>query len=196
MLYERKNFWKEASTEEVKRAFDFAVPYKDFLNKCKTERETVQWTEELLKASKFKSLPASKQSKRVYSVFRNKTIAMAVLGSEPLSAGFNMVAAHIDAPRVDLKQNPLYEDKSSNRLYENSLLWWYKEISMGFHSFGTYGIIIRTDGTILNISIGENEDEPVFIIPDLLPHLARKEQYTKTLGEAISASNMNLIFQV
>ena len=86
LLYERKNFWKEASADEIKNAFDFAVPYKDFLNKCKTERETVQWTEELLKANKFKSLPTSKQSKRVYSVFRNKTIAMAVLGSEPSTA--------------------------------------------------------------------------------------------------------------
>ena len=195
LLYERKNFWKEASADEIKNAFDFAVPYKDFLNKCKTERETVQWTEELLKANKFKSLPTSKQSKRVYSVFRNKTIAMAVLGSEPLSAGFNMVAAHIDAPRVDLKQNPLYEDKSSAtacmRTHYYGGIKKYQWVST---PLALHGTIIKSDGSIINISIGEKEEEPVFIIPDLLPHLARKEQYTKTLGEAISASNMNLIF--
>jgi aspartyl aminopeptidase len=195
LLYERKNFWKEASAEEIKKAFDFAVPYKDFLNQCKTERETVIWTEELLKANKFKALPAAKQNKKVYSVFRNKTIAMAVLGSEPVSAGFNMVAAHIDAPRVDLKQNPLYEDKSSavacmkTHYYGGIKKYQWVSTPLAIH-----GTIIKSDGSTINISIGENNEEPVFIIPDLLPHLARKEQYTKTLGEAISASNMNLIF--
>ncbi len=195
LLYERKNFWKDAPAPEVKKAMAFAIPYRDFLNKAKTERETVVWTEALLKSNKFQPLPASQAGKRVYSIFRGKTMAMAVIGSEPLSKGFNMVAAHIDAPRVDLKQNPLYEDKNSSmacmRTHYYGGIKKYQWVST---PLALHGIIVKADGSLQNVCLGESEDEPVFIIPDLLPHLARKEQYTKNLAEAIDASKMNLVF--
>lgn len=195
LLYERKNFWKDAPAAKIKQAMAFSGPYRDFLNKAKTEREAVVYTEALLKEHKFHSLPSAKANKRVYSIFRNKTIAMAVLGTEPLSNGFNMVASHIDAPRVDLKQNPLYEDKSSSmacmRTHYYGGIKKYQWVST---PLALHGIVVKADGSILDVCIGEKEEEPVFIIPDLLPHLARKEQYTKNLAEAIDASKMNLVF--
>lgn len=194
LAYERKNFWKEAPLAEQKAAFAFAEAYKSFLNEAKTERETIAYTEALLKKHKFTAI-GKKGSQKVYTIFRNKTIAMAVIGTEPIANGFNMVAAHIDAPRVDLKQNPLYEDSPSSmacmRTHYYGGIKKYQWVST---PLALHGIIIKKDGSKLEISIGERDDEPVFIIPDLLPHLARKEQYTKNLADAIDASKMNLLF--
>ena len=113
LAYEPRYFWKEATFEEQKKAMAYAIPYIEFLNKAKTERETIAYTLDILKNNKFSPI-GKKGSRKVYSVFRNKTMAMAVIGSEPISKGFNMIAAHIDSPRVDLKQNPLYEDINSS----------------------------------------------------------------------------------
>ena len=195
LSYERKNFWKEASPAEIKKAHAFAGPYKGFLNECKTERETVVWTEALLKANKFQLLGKSKGGKKVYSIFRGKTMAMAVIGSKPVSEGVNMVAAHIDTPRVDLKQNPLYEDKNSDiacmRTHYYGGIKKYQWVST---PLALHGVFVKADGSLINLNLGEDPEDPVFVIPDLLPHLARKEQYTKNLGDAIDASRMNLVF--
>jgi aspartyl aminopeptidase len=195
LQYDRKNFWKEASTTEIKKAFAFAGPYREFLDQAKTVRESIAYTEKVLKANKFQPLSNGKAGKRVYSIFRNKTIAMAVLGSEPISNGVNMVAAHIDAPRVDLKQNPLYEDGPSGmacmRTHYYGGIKKYQWVST---PLALHGFVIKSDGSKVDVCIGEDLADPVFIIPDLLPHLARKEQYTKTLADAIDASRMNLIF--
>ncbi|MBP7310002.1 MAG: aminopeptidase [Candidatus Cloacimonetes bacterium] len=192
--YERKNFWKSAPAAEHQAAFAFAEAYKDFLNKAKTERETIAYTEALLKKHKFTTMD-KKGSKKVYSIFRGKTLAMAIIGSDPVANGVNMVAAHIDAPRVDLKQNPLYEDSgSSTACMRTHYYGGIKKYQWVSTPLALHGVVIKNDGTKLNISIGEDEKDPVFIIPDLLPHLARKEQYSKNLADAIDASKMNLIF--
>ena len=194
LSYERKNFWKEAPEAEIKAAYAFAEDYKQFLNEAKTEREAVAVAEALLKKHKFTTF-AKKGSNKVYATFRGKTLAMAIIGSEPVSNGVNMVAAHIDAPRVDLKQNPLYEDSNSStacmRTHYYGGIKKYQWVST---PLALHGIIVKNDGSKINISLGEKDDEPVFIIPDLLPHLARKEQYTKNLTDAIDASKMNLVF--
>ncbi|MCK9557102.1 MAG: aminopeptidase [Candidatus Cloacimonetes bacterium] len=195
LKYERKNFWKEASKEDQKAAMDYAVAYKQFLNEAKTERETTKWMEALLKKHKFTDIYGNKGGNKVYGIFRGKTMAIAILGSEPIAKGFKMVASHIDAPRVDLKQNPLYEDSSSQmacmRTHYYGGIKKYQWVST---PLALHGVVVKNDGTILDISLGEKEDEPVFIIPDLLPHLARKEQYSKNLNDAIDASKMNLVF--
>ncbi len=194
LTYEPRNFWKEATPEEQKKAMAYAIPYIEFLNKAKTERETIAYTLDILKNNKFSPI-GKKGSRKVYSVFRNKTMAMAVIGSEPISKGFNMIAAHIDSPRVDLKQNPLYEDNNSSlscmRTHYYGGIKKYQWVST---PLALHGVIIKKDGSVLNICLGEKEDEPVFVIPDLLPHLAGKEQYTKKLDEAIEAGKMNLVF--
>ncbi len=194
LVYERKNFWKDAPAEEQKQAFAYAEPYKEFLNVAKTVRETIAYTENILKKHKFSAV-GKKGSNKVYTIFRGKTMAIAVLGSEPVCNGVNMVAAHIDAPRVDLKQNPLYEDSTSPlacmRTHYYGGIKKYQWVST---PLALHGIIIKSDGSKLLISIGEKDSEPVFIIPDLLPHLARKEQYAKNMADAVDASKMNLIF--
>lgn len=195
LTYDRNNFWKDAPAAEQKAAMEYAVPYKKFLNECKTERETAIWMEKLLKKHKFSPIDGKKGSKLVYRVFRGKTMAVAVLGSEPLTNGFNMVASHIDAPRIDLKQNPLYEDGPSQmacmRTHYYGGIKKYQWVST---PLSLHGVVVKKDGSLLNINLGEKEDEPVFIIPDLLPHLARKEQYAKNLNDAIDASKLNLVF--
>ena len=194
LTYERRNFWKEANPEEQKKAMAYAIPYIEFLNKAKTERETIAYTLDILKNNKFTPF-GKKGSRKVYSVFHNKTMAMAVIGTEPISRGFNMIAAHIDSPRVDLKQNPLYEDSNSAlscmRTHYYGGIKKYQWVST---PLALHGVIIKNDGSVLHISIGEKDDEPVFVIPDLLPHLAGKEQYTKNLADAIEAGKMNLVF--
>ncbi|MGC9362193.1 MAG: aminopeptidase, partial [Candidatus Syntrophosphaera sp.] len=168
LLYERKNFWKEARQEEVKKAMAFAKPYKDFLNEAKTERESVRIFEKMLRDSKFLALPCGRGNTRVYSIFRNKTIAIAVIGKLPLSEGFNMVASHIDAPRVDLKQNPLYTDKNSSmacmRTHYYGGIKKYQWVST---PLALHGIVVKNDGRVMDVCIGEKDSEPVFIIPDL-----------------------------
>ena len=196
LAYERRNFWKEAPAREVKQALAFAGPYRDFLNRAKTVREAVAWTEAQLKQHRFTTLDAAARgAKRVYSVFRNKTLAMAVLGSQPLSQGFNMVAAHIDAPRIDLKQNPLYEDTPSGmacmRTHYYGGIKKYQWVST---PLALHGFLVKADGKSLDVCLGEDPGDPVFVIPDLLPHLARKEQYGKNILDAIDASRLNLVF--
>ena len=193
--YERKNFWKDAPVAEQKAAMDYAVDYKEFLNQAKTEREVAVWMEKLLKKHKFVDMHSKAGAKKVYSIFRGKTMAVAILGTEPLNKGFNMVAAHIDSPRIDLKQNPLYEDSNTKmtcmRTHYYGGIKKYQWVST---PLSLHGVIVKQDGSLLNISIGEKENEPVFVIPDLLPHLAAKEQYSKNLNEAIDASKLNLVF--
>lgn len=195
LLYERKNFWNTTDKAMQKKAFAYADGYKDFLNKAKTERETIRYTLEVLKSKQFKEIDGKKGHKKVYQVFRNKTMAFAIIGKEPVSKGVNMVAAHIDAPRIDLKQNPLYEDSNTNlAVMKTHYYGGIKKYQWVSTPLALHGIVVKSDGKTVNICIGDKPDEPVFIIPDLLPHLARKEQYTKTLGEAIDANKMNLVF--
>ncbi|MDI3504345.1 MAG: hypothetical protein PWP64_1281 [Candidatus Cloacimonadota bacterium] len=195
LAYERKNFWKDAPVAEQKVALEFATAYKAFLNTAKTEREVADWMEKLLRKHKFVDIHGQKGAQKVYGVFRGKTLAVAILGSEPLNNGFNMVASHIDSPRVDLKQNPLYQDGPSQmacmRTHYYGGIKKYQWVST---PLALHGVIVKNDGSLLKISLGEKEDEPVFIIPDLLPHLARKEQFAKNLNDAIDASKLNLVF--
>lgn len=195
LLYERKNFFKEAPQAERDKAFEYAKGFKTFLDECKTVRETVAWTEDVLKKHKFTTVDAKAAKDKVYTIFRGKTMAMAILGSEPLSKGCNLVAAHIDTPRIDLKQNPLYEDGPSGMLCGRTHYYGgIKKYQWVSTPLALHGVVIKADGEVVDISIGEQDDDPVFVIPDLLPHLARKEQYSKNLGDAINASKLNVIF--
>lgn len=195
LLYERLNFWKKAEQSLQDAAYKFADNYKEFLNKAKTERETVNYTVEVLKKNQFKPLDGKKGIKKGYQVFRNKTMAFAIIGKEPVSNGVNMIAAHTDAPRVDLKQNPLYEDgNTSLAVMKTHYYGGIKKYQWVSTPLALHGFVVKADGSSVNISIGDDPSDPVFIIPDLLPHLARKEQYSKSLSDAIDASKMNLVF--
>jgi aspartyl aminopeptidase len=128
---------------------------------------------------------------KVYTVNRGKSVIAAVIGTGPITAGTNIIAAHIDAPRIDLKQNPLYDDMDiaffKTHYYGGIKKYQWTTIPLALH-----GVILRADGSKLNIKIGEREDEPLFTITDLLPHLA-KEQMEKKLSEGITGESLNIL---
>ncbi len=188
LLYEKKTAWRKENKEEV---FSFAEEYKIFLNNCKTERLSVDYTLGLLEKAGFK--PLEEGGSRVYRIFKSKSISFAILGNEPILNGVNVIASHIDSPRVDLKQNPFYESDdvcmAKTHYYGGIKKYQWLSTPLALH-----GVVIKADGEKVKVDIGENPDDPVFVIPDLLPHLSRKVQYTKKLTEAFDANKMNLVF--
>jgi len=197
LSYTRKNFWLDTTKNEQKSAFKFSENYKKFLNSCKTERESIDYTIEELKTKSFVDIDdaKAKSSRFVYRVFKNKALAVAVIGKSPLKKGINIIGSHVDSPRVDLKQNPLYEDATTKlALMRTHYYGGIKKYQWMSQSLALHGVVVKNDGEKVNIVIGENELDPVFIMPDLLPHLAKNVQGSKPLGEAITADHMNVLF--
>jgi aspartyl aminopeptidase len=195
LKYERQNFWKEFSTGEQKKAFKFCEGYKQFLDNCKTDRESIVEAANNASKHKFTDLDVSPSGKKVFRTFRKKNAALALIGKKPISAGVNLIVSHIDAPRVDLKQNPLYEDSGTSLgMMRTHYYGGVKKYQWMSTPLALHGVFIKSSGEVVNISIGEDEQDPVFVMPDLLPHLAGQEQYSKKIGEAINASAMNLVF--
>jgi len=197
LVYERKNFWVETTKNEKKIAMRYSDGYKKFLTKCKTERETIDYIVHEIKEHSFVDMNTkeSTKSRFVYKVFKGKALAVAILGKAALNKGINIIGSHIDAPRVDLKQNPLYEDSGLQLgLLRTHYYGGIKKYQWMSTPLALHGVVVKNDGSIVKIVIGEDEDDPVFVMPDLLPHLARKEQMDKTMAEGINASHMNVLF--
>lgn len=195
LIYSKKSFWSDATKKDQKAAFNFAEGYKLFLDKAKTEREAIKFYDSILKDKDFADIDKQPSGKKIYRLSRAKNAALAIIGSKPVSEGVNLIVSHIDAPRVDLKQNPLQEDGTTNLgIMKTHYYGGIKKYQWMSTPLSLHGVVIKKDGTKVEISIGENEDDPVFVMPDLLPHLARKVQYTKKIGEAVDADKMNLVF--
>ena len=176
--YENKNGWVNAEADSV---FTFAERYKAFIGRCKTERETVKFvTDEFGKRSKKEDF---------FVVNRGKCVALIRLGD---GLGMKLIASHIDTPRIDLKQNPLFED-TEIALFHTHYYGGIKKYQWFNVPLALHGIIAKKDGEVVEISVGEREDDPVFVIPDLLPHLSHKIQDDKKVKEAFEAEKMNLI---
>ena len=182
--------WKKKSQEEIADLFEFSEGYKKFLDRAKTEREAVHVIQGTLSSHGFSE---DWGQGKVYRINRGKEIIAFVKGTQGLAEGFNIIVAHIDAPRLDLKQNPLYEDVDLGLLrthyYGGIKKYQWVAIPLAIH-----GIVVKTDGREIELIIGENEDEPVFSIDDLLPHLSRKTQDEKKLSEAIDGEKLTLLF--
>lgn len=172
--------------------YGFCEEYKEFLSSSKTERLTVERAAALAKAAGFKEFDGktANPGDKIYSINRGKGLIMAVIGENP-AIGANIVAAHIDSPRLDLKPNPLYEDISvalfKTHYYGGIKKYQWTAVPMAIH-----GVVYKGDGEKVDISIGENDDEPCFCVSDLLIHLAG-EQMGKKLAEGIEGENLNLI---
>ncbi len=197
LLYKRSNFWTTASESDKKKTFKFAEGYISFLSSCKTVRETVNYSKQALEENHFtpieKKTTAANKGK-YYQVYRQKNIIAAVIGNKPVSEGITLVSPHIDTPRVDLKQNPLYQDSVTQLgMMRTHYYGGIKKYQWMSTPLALHGVLVKKDGKIINISIGEKEDEPIFMMPDLLPHLAA-DQATKKIGDAINASHMNVVF--
>jgi len=180
------------------QAYKFCEGFKTFLNQSKTERKAVEQI--ILAAQKkgFKNIddlgsPGKvSEGEKIYKVFQNRCIALAVLGRKQLSEGMNIIASHIDSPRLDLKQNPIYEDVSMGLIkthyYGGIRKYHWLAMPLAIH-----GIVITSENKTIDITIGEKPEDPVFTISDLLPHLAGKLQANKKLSDAFEGEKLNLI---
>ena len=194
LLAQPKNGYAELTEEQHKEMESYISGYRKFLDDCKTEREATAWAAAEAEAHGFKALTpgmAVQPGDKVYYVNRNKSILLAVIGKQPLSAGANICASHIDSPRMDLKPNPLYEDSEiaylKTHYYGGIKKYQWTAIPLALH-----GVVYRKDGTMVDVTIGEDDNDPVLMISDLLPHLAA-DQMKKTLAEGIVGEQLNVI---
>ncbi len=184
-----KNCWTVFNTPEHATAMDtLATSYMDFLSQCKTERETIHYVVERLRAAGYTE---DFSQDRVFRVFKDKTIFIAAKGEQPLSAGLRLIGAHGDTPRIDLKQRPLYEacgvGQGKTHYYGGIRKYQWLSRPLALH-----GVVVKEDGTTVRIAVGEDPQDPVFAISDLLPHLAQKQAGQK-LADAFEAEKMNII---
>ncbi len=193
LSYKRQCVWLDKSVDK-NAIFDFCDDYKTFLNCARTEREFVVQAEKAAIKNGFVSLKEKASlnpGDRVYLINRGKGIIFAVIGSAPIEEGVNIVGAHIDSPRLDLKQNPLYEDGEmaflKTHYYGGLRKYQWLATPLAMH-----GTVILTDGKSIDISLGDEDDDFTFTISDLLPHLA-KEQGGKPLRDAFDGENLNII---
>ncbi len=196
---ERKNAWSKYTSEaDCKKVFDFAEGYRQFLSQCKTERECVDYFTEKAIALGYINLEdviekglELKAGDKVYAVNKGKEIATFNIGKQPLTAGINILGAHIDSPRMDLKQNPLYEDGDLAMLdthyYGGIKKYQWVTIPLALH-----GVVCKKDGTTITVNIGEDPTDPVFGISDLLIHLAA-DQMDKKGAKVIEGEDLNVI---
>lgn len=195
LLHTRENSWCRLSESEKKAVEVYAHDYMKFLSDGKTERETYELSVKMLELDGFVPLKNSKASlvpgTKLFLGTRQKILFAAHVGRRPLTDGFRILGAHIDAPRLDLKPAPLYQD-SNLALFDTHYYGGIKKYQWVALPLAMHGSIVKTDGSVIHISIGEKENEPVFVINDLLPHLG-KEQIKKTMDEAITGEGLNIL---
>ncbi len=194
LFLERKNGYYTMTDEEIKASGDFAELYKDFLDKSKTEREAVIYAEALLKKKGFKEFKKGKKLKagdKIYKINRGKAVLISVIGSAPITEGVRLCAAHIDSPRLDMKQNPLYEDNEM-ALFKTHYYGGIKKYQWTTIPLSLHGVVIKADGKSVTVNIGEDDKDPVFCVSDLLPHLAA-EQMSRPASKLIRGEDLNII---
>lgn len=195
---ERKNAWSTYTQKDLKELERLSDGYKDFLNKGKTERECVSQTVEIIEKSGYRNLDdiiekeeSLKAGDKVYAVCMNKCIVMYHIGEEPLENGLRILGAHIDSPRLDIKQNPLYEETElaylDTHYYGGVKKYQWVTIPLAIH-----GVVVKKDEEVINIVIGEDEADPVFCITDILVHLAA-EQLDKKASKVIEGEALDIL---
>lgn len=183
----------KVSQLQIEKAWEFAEGYKNFLNNGKTEREVVKEVVALLESKGYKVFDPAKTynpGDKIYKVNRNKAILASTIGSEPINEGIRINGAHIDSPRLDLRPNPLYE-KNEISYFKTHYYGGIRKYQWATIPLSMHGIIFRKDGSFVDINIGEKEDDPVFYISDLLPHLSN-EQDKRKLSEGIKGEELNI----
>ena len=195
---ERKNAWKEYSEKDLQELEFLCKDYRTFLSECKTEREC---TTDIIKRAKEKGYidieeavkkgESLKAGDKVYAVCMNKSVALFNIGKEPLENGMNILGAHIDSPRMDIKQNPLYEDSDlaylDTHYYGGIKKYQWVTLPLAIH-----GVVVKKDGTTVQINIGEKADDPVFCVTDLLIHLAGA-QMEKKAAKVIEGEKLDVL---
>lgn len=184
--------WDVLGPGEKEKVFEFAERYKVFLDSAKTEREAVRVIEVFAKKHGFKDITRTKAGKKFYKINRNKNIVLAVVGKKPLISGVNLIASHIDSPRLDLKQNPLYEEVDLAFL-KTHYYGGIKKYQWLARPLAIHGKVIKKDGSHLDLHVGESDHDPVFTIADILPHLAHKVQTEKKVSDAFEGEKLNVL---
>ena len=195
---EKKNTWETYSKEQLKELEELSKEYMQFLDRGKTERECVDAIVNAAEKEGYRDLAelvkekkALKEGDKVYSVCMNKSVAMFRIGKRPMEEGMNILGAHIDSPRLDVKQNPLYEDGGfaylDTHYYGGVKKYQWVTIPLALH-----GVVVKKDGSSVELAVGEDEDDPVFFISDLLIHLA-SEQMEKKASKVIEGEALDLI---
>ena len=194
LCYERKNVYLKMTDAQKSEMMDLCDGYREFLDRGKTERECTREAVAMAEAAGFvdlDTLTSLKAGDKVYKLNRNKNIFMAVIGTEDIRNGVNIAGAHIDSPRLDLKQNPLYESMDM-ALFKTHYYGGIKKYQWPTVPLAIHGVIYDKDGNQKEIVIGEDENDPVFVITDLLPHLA-VDQMSKKMTEGIEGESLNVL---
>ncbi|MCS7279179.1 MAG: aminopeptidase [Thermodesulfobacteriaceae bacterium] len=189
LIYEAKHVLEKLGEEEKKELEKLSKEYIEFLSEVKTERECVEYFTTILEKKGFKE----NQLERGYFVYRNKFLACWKLGRNPLTEGLRIIVSHIDTPRLDLKLHPLFEEINLAFL-KTHYYGGIKKYHWVAKPLALHGTVVKKGGEVVKIVIGENKEDPVFTVCDLLPHLAKKIQGEKKLTEAIPGEKLNLLF--
>ena len=194
LFYTKKNGLLKADENVFSEASNYCEGYKNFLDVAKTEREAAKEALRLAKAKGFVPFERGKKYKagdKVYFNNRGKTVAFAIIGEKDVEAGLRITAAHIDSPRLDLKPNPLYEEIElalfKTHYYGGIRKYQWTAVPLALH-----GVFAKKDGTVIEVNIGEDDNDPKFVVNDLLPHLAT-EQNKRTLAEGIKGEELNVL---
>jgi aspartyl aminopeptidase len=195
---ERKNIWLKYGAKEEEALEKLSKEYMEYLDRGKTEREVVKISEEMARKKGYVSLEevlaegrTLKAGDKVYATWMKKAIALFNIGTEPMEKGMNILGAHVDSPRLDVKQNPLYEESEfaylDTHYYGGIKKYQWVTIPLAIH-----GVVVKKDGTVVDVVVGEDEKDPVVFISDLLIHLSR-EQLEKKAAKVIEGEDLNII---
>ena len=189
--------WDSYSKEDLEAVFSLNERYIEFMSECKTERECITKSIEIAEKGGYinlkdiiKNKETLKAGDKVYAELMGKVLVMFLIGEESLENGMNILGAHVDSPRIDLKQNPLYED-SDISLFKTHYYGGVKKYQWVTTPLAIHGVVVKKDGTIVNIVIGEDDKDPVVGISDLLIHLSA-DQMAKTLAKGIDGESLNV----
>lgn len=194
LFMKKKSGWESATDEEKGKIYDFSKGYIDFLNEAKIEREVIEYSKRVLEEKGFKDINQVNElsaGDKVYYINRGKSMYIAVIGEESMENGLNIIGSHVDSPRLDLKPNPLYEAEGMALLrthyYGGIKKYQWTTIPLALH-----GVIVKTNGEKVKVNIGEDDNDPIFVITDLLPHLGQT-QMEKKMKDAIEGESLNIL---
>ncbi len=194
LFLSQKSAYETQKDAQIKKAYEYCEDYKKFLDTCKTERESVDYAVEYLEKNGFVPFEYGKKYKsgnKVYFNNRGKSIYIITVGKRPLEDGLHVAAAHVDSPRIDLKQHPLYED-GGMAFFKTHYYGGLKKFQWVTIPLSLHGSVIKADGEKIDISIGEDENDPVFYITDVLPHLAQ-DQVAKPMSKVFNGEMLNVL---
>lgn len=194
LFYKKHFIWEKLNSDERNDVFELGDDYRAFIDASKTERLSIKEIVKRAEAKGFANLEGKKDIKpgdKLYYVNKEKNAVLAVIGKESIEKGMNIVGSHVDSPRIDLKQNPLYEEHGIS-LLKTHYYGGIRKYQWVTIPLALYGTIVKANGDVVDVVIGDDENDPVFYITDLLPHLA-KDQNDKKLSEAIEGEGLNVI---